>query len=210
MSESAATVAGVSPHARRVTLAGITVSTLVTLALWYALLQWLPEPADAAPLPTALACSAIAALLALVAGVEAVAHERLVTAAIDPLAGVETKRMRVNFRYLSNTVEQFVVFAAGLFALALYASPRVLIIVTIVWLLNRWAFWIGYHFSPLLRGIGAPGMMQSMIVLLYVAWRFGREAYGSAVGIGLLIIFALIEAFLFWAVGRRSGVLPAA
>jgi hypothetical protein len=204
MNQPVAMAGGVSSHARQVTLAGIIGSTLVTLALWYLLYHWLPEPAGASPLPTALACSAIAALLALVAGVEAVAHERLVTAAIDPLAGVETRRLRVNFRYLSNTVEQFVVFAAGLLALAAYASPRILIIVTIVWLLFRWAFWIGYHFSPLLRGIGAPGMMQSMIVLLYVAWRFGSEAYGLAAGIGLLVIFALIEAFLFWAVKRPA------
>src|SRR3954452_22001947 len=102
---------GVSPYARRVTIGGIIASTLVTAVLWYVLYRWLPEPAWATPLPTALACSAVAALLALVAGVEAVAHERLVTAAIDPLAGVETRRLRVNFRYLSNTVEQYIVFA---------------------------------------------------------------------------------------------------
>ena len=194
----------VSPHARRVTLAGIIGSTLVTLALWYALYHWLPEPAGASPMSTALACAAIAVLLALVAGVEAVAHERLVTAAIDPLAGVETRRLRVNYRYLSNTVEQYIVFVAGLLALAVYASPRMLIVVTIVWLLSRWAFWIGYHFNPLLRGIGAPGMMQSMIVLLYVAYRFGTESYGAAAGIGLLAIFALIEAFLFRVVTRPA------
>jgi hypothetical protein len=161
-------------------------------------------PGHAEPLPTALACCAIAALLTLVMGVEAIAHERLVTPAIDPLAGFETRRMRVNFRYLSNTVEQFIVFAAGLLALAAYISPRLLVIVTIVWIVTRWAFWIGYHFSPLLRGIGAPGMLQSMIVLLYVAWRWGNDAYGAAAGILLLAIFVAIEAFLFWAVKRPS------
>ena len=112
--------------------------------------------------------------------------------------------MRVNFRYLSNSVEQFIVFAAGLLALAAYISPRLLVIVTIVWIVTRWAFWIGYHFSPLLRGIGAPGMLQSMIVLLYVAWRWGNDAYGAAAGILLLAIFVAIEAFLFWAVKRPS------
>jgi hypothetical protein len=140
----------------------------------------------------------------VVAGVEAVAHERLFTAAIDPLAGVETKRMRVNFRFLSNTVEQYVVFAAGLLALWLYASAKIIVIVTIVWVLARWAFWIGYHKSPLMRGIGAPGMLQSMIVLLYVAYRFGTDSYGAAVGIALLAVFAILEAILFWGVTRRS------
>jgi hypothetical protein len=194
----------VTPAQRRTTLSAIAASAAAAVLLWFLLLRFLPAPANAEPLPTALACCAIAALLTLVMGVEAIAHERLVTPAIDPLAGFETRRMRVNFRYLSNTVEQFIVFAAGLLAVAAYISPRLLGIVTIVWIVTRWAFWIGYHFSPLLRGIGAPGMLQSMIVLLYVAWRWGNDAYGAAAGILLLAIFVAIEAFLFWAVKRPS------
>ncbi len=193
-------VKSVTPEQRRTTLSGIAVSAPLTLLLWWMLWKYLPEPIGADRLRVAIQCCAIAALFALVAGVEAIAHERLFTAAIDPLAGVETKRMRVNFRYLSNTLEQYVVFAAGLLALSLYASGKILVIVTIVWVLARWAFWIGYHKSPLLRGVGAPGMLQSMIVLLYVAYRFGSDAYGRSVGIALLVIFGIIEAILFWAV----------
>ena len=193
----------VTPQQRRTTLSGIAVSAALFLLLWYALFELLPPPPARDPSVIAIACCAVAALLALVPGVEAIAHERLFTAAIDPLAGVETQRMRVNFRYLSNTLEQFVIFAAGLLALAAYAPPRILIIVTVVWVVARWAFWIGYHKSPLLRGWGAPGMLQSMIVLLYVAYRFGTGFYGQEVGIALLAIFAAIEAILFWAVTRR-------
>jgi hypothetical protein len=195
--------AEVTTEQRRTTLAGIAASTLLTAAIWYLLWRFLPDP-PTQPLETAIACCAIAALMTVVAGVEAIAHERLVTPAIDPLAGFETKRMRVNFRYLSNTVEQFIVFAAGLLALAAYASPRILVIVAVVWVLERWAFWIGYHRSPLLRGLGAPGMLQSMGVLLYVAFRFGTDAYGQPAGIALLILFAAIEAILFWAVNQRA------
>ena len=194
----------VTPAQRRTTISGIAVSVPLTLLLWWLLWEYLPEPIGANRLRVAIQCCAVAALFSVVAGVEAVAHERLFTAAIDPLAGVETKRMRVNFRYLSNTLEQYVVFAAGLLALSLYASGKILVIVTVVWVLARWAFWIGYHKSPLLRGIGAPGMMQSMIVLLYVAYRFGNDSYGSAVGIALLAAFAILEAILFWGVTRRS------
>jgi hypothetical protein len=194
----------VTPAQRKRTLSGILVSAPITLLVWYVLWRYLPQPIGANSVRVALQCCAVAALLTVVAGVEAVAHERLVTAAIDPLAGVETHRMRVNFRYLSNTVEQYIVFAAGLLALSAYASAKILVIVTIVWVLARWAFWIGYHKSPLLRGIGAPGMIQSMIVLLYVAYRFGTDAYGTATGIALLIIFAAIEAILFWAVKRPA------
>ena len=194
----------VTPAQRRTTMSGIAVSAPATLLLWWLLWKYLPDPIGANRLRVAIQCCAVAALFSVVAGVEAVAHERLFTAAIDALAGVETKRMRVNFRFLSNTVEQYVVFAAGLLALSLYASAKILVIVTMVWVLARWAFWIGYHRSPLLRGVGAPGMLQSMIVLLYVAYRFGTDSYASAAGIALVAAFAILEAILFWGVTRRS------
>lgn len=195
---------GVRPQQRGTLLATIAASFFVAAALWWLLFRFLPEPANLLPVQTAVGCIAVAALLTVFAGIEAIAHERFVTAAVNPLAGVETPRLRVNFRYLSNTVEQFIVFATGLLALAAYWSPRLLVIVTIVWVLARWAFWIGYHKDPLWRAIGAPGMLQSILVLLYVAWRFGRDSYGSAAGIALVIIFLVIEAILFWAVTRRS------
>lgn len=195
---------GVRPQQRGTLLATIAASFFVAAALWWLLFRFLPEPANLLPVQTAVGCIAVAALLTVFAGIEAIAHERFVTAAVNPLAGVETPRLRVNFRYLSNTVEQFIVFATGLLALAAYWSPRLLIIVAIVWVLARWAFWIGYHFSPLLRGFGAPGMLQSMVVLLYVAWRWGNDAYGAAAGVLLIAIFVGIEAFLFWAVKQPS------
>ena len=196
----------VTPAQRRTTISGIALSAFASAAIWVALYLFLPAPGSAEPLPTALACGAIAALLTLMAGVEAVAHERLVTPAIDPLAGFETRRMRVNSRYLQNTLEQFVIFAAGLMALSAYATPRILVIVTIVWVLMRWAFWAGYHQSPLLRGLGAPGMVQSILVLLYVAYRFGADTYGALAGYALVGLFLALEALLFWAVNRPSEV----
>lgn len=194
----------VTPQQRRTTLSGIAVGFAATAALWYLLLKFLPAPATTDSFKTSLACCAVAALLTLVAGVEAVAHERLVTPAIDPFAGFETQRMRVNLRYLSNTLEQFIVFALGLLALSAYASPRLLIIVTLVWILTRWAFWLGFHRSPLLRGIGAPGMLQSMIVLLYAAYRFGQDSYGQVAAILLVAAFAVIEGVLSWSVTRTA------
>ena len=195
---------GVTRRQRGFTLAGIAASSVVAAALWFVLLEWLPDPAASDRLELAIGCIAVAALLALVAGVEAVAHERLVTPAIDPLAEFVTPRLQVNFRYLQNTLEQFVVFAAGLLLLSFYASAKILVIATIVWVLARWAFWIGYHKSPLLRAIGAPGMMQSMLVLLYGVYRFGSDMYGESLGIALLLLFAVIETVLFWAVKRPA------
>lgn len=48
-----------------------------------------------------------------------------------------------------------------------------------------------------MRGLGAPGMALSMIVLLYVASRIGYEV-GGFVGAAVPVVgFLAIEAFLF-------------
>jgi uncharacterized MAPEG superfamily protein len=155
-------------------MGAIALSMAVSLALWFALVQFLPPltgmESAGARLIVALKCLVLATLFCLVAGVEAVAHERLQSDAFDPLEGHETKRLRVNLRYLQNRLEQIVIFAAGLFGLALYLdtgeSMRVVVASTIVWVLNRYAFWIGYHRSAAMRGLGAPSMALSLIMLL--------------------------------------------
>ncbi len=148
----------------------------------------------------ALKCSCVAVLFCLVTGVEAVAHERLRSAAFDPLTDYETRRMRVNLRYLQNTLEQFVVFVPGLLGLAVYCSDggamRAVAATTVVWIVARIAFWIGYHFSAAHRGFGAPGMMLSMLVLLYVCARFGFELAGPVGAITPLVLFGAAEAVL--------------
>lgn len=194
----------VTAEQRRIVAIAIAASIVGAGVMWKVLLRFLPSPANAEPLATAIGCSAVAALLALLPGIEAIAHERLVTSAIDPLSGVESSRMRVNFRYLSNTLEQFVVFAIGLLALSAYVPPRLLLVVTIVWVLARWAFWIGYHLSPLLRALGAAGIAQNLIVLAYAAYHYGLAAYGPATGIAIVAIYVGIEAFLFWATSRPA------
>ena len=149
----------------------------------------------------ALKCFCLAVLFCVVTGVEAVAHERLVSTAFDPLSGFETRRLRVNQRYLQNTLEQTLVFAAALFGLSAYcpdgSAMRAVLATTIVWILARFAFWIGYHRSAAMRGLGAPGMALSLIVLLYVAGRIGYEA-GGLVGAAVPIVaFLAIEVYLF-------------
>jgi MAPEG family. len=150
----------------------------------------------------ALKCVVAATLYCFVTGIEAVAHERLQSAAFDPLAGHESRRLRVNSRYLQNTLEQLVTFAVGLFGLAIYLtngeSMRTLPAVTIIWIINRFAFWIGYHRSAALRGLGAPGVAIGLVMLLYVAWRIGSDIAGTGGAIAAVAAFLAIEAVLFW------------
>jgi hypothetical protein len=158
---------------RRACIIAIAAAAPVALLLWLAVAYFTPPLVGMDSLPDrmlfALKCYCFAVLFCFVLGVEAVSHERLVSPAFDPLSGFETRRLRVNQRYLQNTLEQTIVFAAGLFGLAAYSpdgsAMRAVLATTVVWILARFAFWIGYHRSAAMRGLGAPGMALSLIVL---------------------------------------------
>jgi uncharacterized MAPEG superfamily protein len=194
----------------------IAVSALIALALWLGIAHGMsPLPGMegvAARMLLTLKCFCVAVLFCLVTGVEAVAHERLTSPAFDPLQRFETRRLRVNQRYLQNTVEQIIVFGAALFGLAAYCGDgeamRAVVATTVVWIFARVAFWLGYHRSAALRGLGAPGMALSMIVLLYVTSRFGDEIAGKVGAIVPVAAFFLVEAVLFWGTRPKSTETP--
>lgn len=190
---------------RRAGMIAIAVAMPVTLLLWLAI-AYLPPPLPgmddlSGRMLFTLKCDCLAVLFCLVTGVEAVAHERLSSPAFDPLSGFETRRLRVNQRYLQNTLEQTIVFSAAVFGLAAYspngAAMRAVLATAVVWIIARFAFWIGYHRRAAMRGLGAPGMALSVIVLLYVAGRFGYEVGGWAGAAAPVAAFLAIEAFLF-------------
>jgi hypothetical protein len=192
---------------RRLSMTAIGASLPVALLLWLVVAYLVPPftgmDSVGDRMLFTLKCWCVAVLFCLVTGVEAVAHERLVSPAFDPLSGYETRRLQVNQRYLQNTLEQMLVFSAALFGLAAYspggAAMRTVLATTVVWILARFAFWIGYHRSAAMRAAGAPAMCLSMIVLLYVAARIGYEAGGIGGAAAPIIVFLAIEAFLFHA-----------
>lgn len=202
---------------RRAGIGWIALGALIAAALWFAIdratppLPGMDDPAGR--MVFTLKCCCVAVLFCLVTGVEAVAHERLSSPAFDPLSGYETRRLLINQRYLQNTLEQTVVFVVALFGLATYcpggSAMRAVVATTVVWILARFAFWLGYHRSAAMRGLGAPGMVVSLIVLLYVAARFGYEIAGRAGAIAFVAAFLGIEAILVWAtLPARSAPQP--
>jgi hypothetical protein len=199
---------------RRAGMIAIAAVMPVALLLWLAIAYLVPPLAGMDSLGDrmlfTLKCCCLTVLFCLVTGVEAVAHERLSSPAFDPLSGFETRRLRVNQRYLQNTLEQILVFAAGLSGLAAYSpdgwAMRAVLATTVVWILARFAFWIGYNRSAAMRGLGAPGMALSMIVLLYVAGRIGYEVGGFIGAVIPVVAFLAIEACLF----RATRPLPSA
>jgi len=112
-------------------------------------------------------------------------------------------------RYLQNTLEQLIMFTAGLFGLALYShggtDSRAVEATAVVWILFRFAFWIGYHRSAAWRSLGAAGVGMSLIVLIYVAARVSLDLGGVVAMVLTLGVFFAIEAFLFWATRSRDN-----
>ena len=185
---------------------GAIIAAPIAIGLWYAVercapaLHGMDDPV--ARFVLALKCTCVAVLFCFFLGIEAVSHERLHTAAIDPLAGAESPRMKVNQRYLQHTLEQLMLFVPGLFGLANYRvgdeAMRGVVATTVVWIVARFVFWIGYHRAPRFRSAGLVGMVQSALVLLYVSARFGEELggwVGAAIVVGLLVIG---EGYLVW------------
>jgi hypothetical protein len=195
---------------RRSGMRMIALALVVGIAVWLALYRLLPPLVGmdelGARMVVALKCVAVATLFCFVAGVEAVAHERLQSDAFDPLAGHQSKRLRVNLRYLQNTLEQLIVFAVGLFGLAAFLSTgeamRAVVATTVVWILSRFAFWVGYHRSAAMRGLGAPGMAMAMMVLIYVVARIGGDLAGTAGFVIAIGAFLGLEAVLFLNTGQ--------
>lgn len=191
---------------RRALMPGVLVALPLALAAWFALYTWLPPLAGMESmgnrLAFALKCCCVAVLLCFFMGIEAVAHQRLNSAAIDPLQGAESPRMKVDLRYLQHTLEQLLLFIPGLLGLALYCTDgrtmRAVAATTVVWIVARYVFWIGYHKAPRFRAPGLVGMLQSALVLLYVCGRFGYELAGLPGALVLLALFAGIEARLVW------------
>jgi MAPEG family len=182
---------------------GVGAAALIFVAIW--LLAWYLTPpmagmeAPGARLIFAMLCCCVATLFCLVAGIEAVAHDRLNSAAINPLIGAESERLKVNLHYLQNTLEQLVVFIPGLLGLAYYSTGiGPVVATTLTWVLGRWVFWIGYHIGQQFRAPGLFSMAQGLLVLLYVCARFGYQYAGAAGAAAIVVLYLWIEAFLVY------------
>ena len=76
----------------------------------------------------------------------------------------------INSRFILNTAEQFVLYFVGQLGLMFYApadNAGTLVSLTVLWLLGRILFWIGYHTNPVLRAFGF-GITFYPTVIVYV------------------------------------------
>ena len=100
---------------------------------------------------------------------------RFVTPAINPLAGLESERLQVHLRYLTNTLEQFVLFFFATTILATFwegERMKLIPIMALVFVLGRATFWVGYLRHPRYRSFGtATTLLFNVVMLIYGAYR---------------------------------------
>lgn len=122
----------------------------------------------------ALKASALAAIPLLV-GTITVGNNRFLSEAIDPTLHKEDEATLINGRVLDNTLQQYVLFVIGTLALSVSLAPGQMTCIaaaTIVFIVARFAFWIGYRIHPLYRAFGmAATMYLNFGILAWVGWK---------------------------------------
>ena len=110
----------------------------------------------------------------LLAGIVTVSFNRFIYNFTNPLVGGESTSMRVHQRYLSNTLEQTILFIVASLILSSFLdshSIKLIPIFTILFVLGRIAFWWGYLQHPLNRSFGmAVTLYPTLIILFYDAF----------------------------------------
>ena len=134
----------------------------MVLGVWW-LTPALPRPpiADALGERIAYALRAdVAALVPLFLMLITVGNARFFSEAIDPTRAAESASMEIDARVANNTLEQtfgFTVASLALSTLVPFEHLPVVWACTIVFVVARLVFWIGYRMNPLYRAPGFAG-----------------------------------------------------
>ena len=191
--------------ARFVLIRNLIFACLISALFWLLLYSMLsPVPNMTEPLPRlifAVKCWGLATLFCLILGINAVAYERISSSSfVSALGDGESLRLRVNQRYLKQTIEQLLVFTPGLLMLAIYCDTsetmRLVEVATFMWMGARFVFWLNYH-QDVQGGVpGIIGTLQNAIILLYCCSRFSYELWGMTGAVLMVSLFISVEVYL--------------
>jgi len=121
---------------------------------------------------------ALVAVLPLLLAILSIGNARFNSDAIDPTLGRETPAMTIDARVAQNTLEQTVLFLAGMLGLAVTLPLYRLNIVgavTITFVAMRLAFWAGYRVKPVHRAFGFAATAYMNILMIGAAlWLWAR------------------------------------
>lgn len=147
------------------------VVVLVALSLWLSGLS--PDAGPGERIAFAAQWIAIAAL-PLFLSILFVGNARFTSEAIDPTLGWESDAMKINGRVAENTLQQYVLFMVAALAVAACGTGEkvsVIAAAAMIFVVMRFAFWIGYRIHPLYRAFGMAGTSYLNVVLFgYAIW----------------------------------------
>jgi hypothetical protein len=106
-----------------------------------------------------------------------VGNARFRSDAIDPTRHAESRNLEIDGRVADNTLQQNFVFAVVSLALSTIVAAHHLQVVwacTIVFVIARCVFWVGYRMDPLYRapGMAATAYLNLGMILFVVYWIF--------------------------------------
>jgi len=166
---------------QKIVAAGAATGVISMVAALILLPAWLPglAPDANAGMRLAFAVKWIAvAALPLFVAIVVVGNGRFLSDAIDPTAHKESSAMEINGRVVDNTLQQYVLLVAASLAVATVSRGDQLALLAaaaIIFVVCRFAFWIGYRIDPLHRAFGFASTAYLNIILFGVAiWRAWR------------------------------------
>ena len=119
--------------------------------------HWQPEAWDIADRLALVIKDAVFALLPGVIGILIVAAQRLDPSMWVGRVAKPNSSLDINTRFILNTFEQFIAYFIANAGLAIYCpleEARSLPLLTMLFVIGRILFWIGYHRNPYLRAFG--------------------------------------------------------
>jgi MAPEG family len=148
---------------------------LLAKLLW----QWVPSDWTIGDRIALVIKDAVVAILPAVLAICIVAAQRLDPSMFVGRVPKPNSAVDINNRFILNTVEQFILYFIGNAGLALYCpaqEARTLIVLTVLFVLGRVLFWVGYHYNPYVRAFGF-GVTFYPTVMVYL-WLILRMAFG--------------------------------
>jgi len=165
------------PEQKIVAIGAASGVILMVLSVWL-LSQALSAPVITDSLAERLTYALRANIVAVVpffAMLISIGNSRFLSDAIDPTRRAESASMIIDGRVADNTLQQNFVFAVATLALSTFVPLQQLQVVwacTIVFVVARVAFWIGYRINPLYRAPGMSGTAYlNLGMILYVLYR---------------------------------------
>lgn len=95
---------------------------------------------------------------------------------MDPLKAQPDRTMQVFQHYHSNTMEQYILHAVGMLALATLGQCQAVLILVPWFVIGRLVFLLGYLIDHRLRGFGFTlTSIPTVVTFVYCIYRFSRD-----------------------------------